>query len=146
MEKKLHESRTGIAGNRARLTMRSWRRRQRLDARKATGKHAIAAFDFDGTSIQGNSPVLLVRYLRGDDLLRKRVLAKGGRVGRCLQAASSAKRGMGSRPGVHRVRGAALKSRSTNTCVISTTRLSLARSVFRLKARAAMNARARCGR
>ncbi len=44
----------------------------------ATGKHAIAAFDFDGTSIQGNSPVLLVRHLWRDDLLRNRVVGKVG--------------------------------------------------------------------
>lgn len=48
---------------------------QRSDA---TGKHALAAFDFDGTSIQGNSPVLLVRHLWRDDLLRKRVVGKVG--------------------------------------------------------------------
>ena len=45
---------------------------------KASGKHAIAAFDFDGTSIQGNSPVLLVRYLWNDDRLKKRVVTKVG--------------------------------------------------------------------
>ena len=39
-------------------------------------KHRIAAFDFDGTSIQGNSPVLLVRRLRRCDMLRKRVISK----------------------------------------------------------------------
>ena len=38
--------------------------------------HKIAAFDFDGTSIRGNSPVLLVRYLLRDKLLGKRVAAK----------------------------------------------------------------------
>ena len=38
--------------------------------------HKIAAFDFDGTSIRGNSPVLLVRYLLRDKLLGKRVTAK----------------------------------------------------------------------
>ena len=40
-------------------------------SRNGEGPVRLAAFDFDGTSIQGNSPVLLVRYLRGDDLLRK---------------------------------------------------------------------------
>lgn len=44
------------------------------DAKRA--QHRIAAFDFDGTSIQGNSPVLLVRYLHKRDMLKKRVLAK----------------------------------------------------------------------
>ena len=48
---------------------------------QSSGKHAIAAFDFDGTSIQGNSPVLLVRYLWRDDLLKKRVVAKVGSWG-----------------------------------------------------------------
>lgn len=38
--------------------------------------HRIAAFDFDGTSIQGNSPVMLVRHLKRLDMLDKRVLAK----------------------------------------------------------------------
>ena len=32
-------------------------------ARNAEGKVQVAAFDFDGTCIQGNSPVMLVRYL-----------------------------------------------------------------------------------
>lgn len=36
----------------------------------------IAAFDFDGTSIQGNSPVILVRHLNRLDMLRKRVITK----------------------------------------------------------------------
>lgn len=39
-------------------------------------KHKIAAFDFDGTSIRGNSPVVLVRFLRGKGMLRKRVISK----------------------------------------------------------------------
>lgn len=38
--------------------------------------HKIAAFDFDGTSIRGNSPVLLVRHLQKNGMLGKRVLAK----------------------------------------------------------------------
>ncbi len=38
--------------------------------------HKIAAFDFDGTSIRGNSPVLLVRHLQRRGMLGKRVLAK----------------------------------------------------------------------
>lgn len=41
-----------------------------------TPKHAIAAFDFDGTSIRGNSPVLLVRHLRHSGMLKKRVIFK----------------------------------------------------------------------
>ena len=36
----------------------------------------IAAFDFDGTSIDGNSPVLLVRYLLEHKMLSKRVVFK----------------------------------------------------------------------
>ena len=39
-------------------------------------KHKIAAFDFDGTSIRGNSPVILVRFLRSQGMLRKRVISK----------------------------------------------------------------------
>ncbi|MDO4443854.1 MAG: HAD-IB family hydrolase [Slackia sp.] len=39
-------------------------------------KHKIAAFDFDGTSIRGNSPVILVRHLRRCGMLRKRVISK----------------------------------------------------------------------
>lgn len=36
----------------------------------------IVAFDFDGTCIDGNSPVILVRYLRHKKLLKKRALAR----------------------------------------------------------------------
>ena len=36
----------------------------------------IAAFDFDGTAIQGNSPVILVRYLQKRGMLRKTVMGK----------------------------------------------------------------------
>lgn len=36
----------------------------------------LAVFDFDGTSIDGNSPVLLVSYLMKHRMLRKRVLAR----------------------------------------------------------------------
>lgn len=36
----------------------------------------LAVFDFDGTSITGNSPVLLVRHLMEKKLLQKRVLAR----------------------------------------------------------------------
>lgn len=36
----------------------------------------IAAFDFDGTSITGNSPVLLVRHLARNGMLRKSVIAR----------------------------------------------------------------------
>ena len=36
----------------------------------------LAAFDFDGTSIEGNSPVILVWYLWRHGLLKKRVLLK----------------------------------------------------------------------
>lgn len=32
----------------------------------------LAVFDFDGTSIEGNSPVMLVRYLLKHDMLKKR--------------------------------------------------------------------------
>lgn len=39
-------------------------------------KHKIAAFDFDGTSIQGNSPVLLVRHLRRHKMLQKRIISR----------------------------------------------------------------------
>lgn len=42
-----------------------------------TGSKAqLAVFDFDGTSISGNSPVLLVRYLMKRKMLDKRVIAK----------------------------------------------------------------------
>ena len=36
----------------------------------------IAVFDFDGTSISGNSPVILVRYLQRKKMLKKRVLTR----------------------------------------------------------------------
>ena len=34
----------------------------------------LAVFDFDGTSIEGNSPVLLVQHLMERGMLRKRVI------------------------------------------------------------------------
>lgn len=36
----------------------------------------IVVFDFDGTSIAGNSPVILVRYLRREGMLKKRIFTK----------------------------------------------------------------------
>ena len=36
----------------------------------------IVVFDFDGTSITGNSPVILVRYLRHIGLLKKRIFTR----------------------------------------------------------------------
>ena len=39
-------------------------------------KVRIAAFDFDGTSLNGNSPVMLVRYLAFRGMLRKSVVAR----------------------------------------------------------------------
>lgn len=54
-------------------------------ASKPAGSHAsgsaerpkeIAVFDFDGTTITGNSPVLLVRYLRKKGRVRPSVLAR----------------------------------------------------------------------
>ena len=40
----------------------------------ASGRVQVAAFDFDGTTIQGNSPVMLVRYLALRGMLRKSVI------------------------------------------------------------------------
>ena len=40
------------------------------------GKVQVAAFDFDGTCIRGNSPVLLVRYLARHKMLAPSVLAR----------------------------------------------------------------------
>lgn len=40
----------------------------------ASGRVQVAAFDFDGTTIEGNSPVLLVRYLALRGMLRKSVI------------------------------------------------------------------------
>lgn len=42
------------------------------------GKARLAVFDFDGTSIDGNSPVLLVRYLMKKGMLGKSVLLRIG--------------------------------------------------------------------
>ncbi|HIT44627.1 MAG TPA: HAD-IB family hydrolase [Candidatus Aphodovivens excrementavium] len=39
-------------------------------------KAQLAVFDFDGTSIEGNSPVMLVSYLARKRMLRKRVVFK----------------------------------------------------------------------
>ena len=36
----------------------------------------IAVFDFDGTSISGNSPVILVRCLRRKGFLKKRIFTR----------------------------------------------------------------------
>ncbi len=36
----------------------------------------LAVFDFDGTSIEGNSPVLLVSYLLKQKMLKKRIVAR----------------------------------------------------------------------
>lgn len=50
-----------------------------LDGAPAGGgesKVAVAAFDFDGTCIRGNSPVLLVRYLARRRMLKPSVLAR----------------------------------------------------------------------
>lgn len=41
-----------------------------------TKKAQLAVFDFDGTSIEGNSPVMLVSYLARKRMLRKRVVFK----------------------------------------------------------------------
>lgn len=41
-----------------------------------TEKHKIAAFDFDGTSIQGNSPVLLVRHLEAHNMIRYPIILR----------------------------------------------------------------------
>lgn len=38
--------------------------------KEGSPKHQIAVFDFDGTSIRGNSPVMLVRYLYNHGLLK----------------------------------------------------------------------------
>ena len=40
------------------------------------GPIQLAVFDFDGTSISGNSPVMLVRYLIQHDMLKKSVVAR----------------------------------------------------------------------
>ena len=42
----------------------------------ASGKVRIAAFDFDGTCIKGNSPVMLVRHLKRNGMIRKRIVSK----------------------------------------------------------------------
>lgn len=47
-----------------------------LAAPDAPAKVQIAAFDFDGTSLSGNSPVMLVRYLVGLKMLNPSVLAR----------------------------------------------------------------------
>ena len=40
------------------------------------GRIQVAAFDFDGTCIKGNSPVLLVRYLGVRGMLKKSIVAR----------------------------------------------------------------------
>ncbi len=46
------------------------------DTGVATSPHKIVAFDFDGTMIDGSSPVRLIMRLNRDRLMRKRVIAK----------------------------------------------------------------------
>lgn len=64
----------------------------------------IAVFDFDGTCISGNSPVLLVRYLLKKGQVRTSVLLRILTWGIAYKLASSAKRGMGAQFGVLVVR------------------------------------------
>lgn len=45
-------------------------------ARNEAGKVQVAAFDFDGTCIRGNSPVLLVRHLARRRMLKPSVVAR----------------------------------------------------------------------
>ena len=45
-------------------------------ARNEAGKVQVAAFDFDGTCIRGNSPVLLVRHLARKRMLAPSVVAR----------------------------------------------------------------------
>lgn len=47
-----------------------------VETASTAGRRRVAVFDFDGTSIQGNSPVLLVRYLQQRGMLRKRVVSR----------------------------------------------------------------------
>lgn len=49
-----------------------------VDFSQGRQKVQLAVFDFDGTSIEGNSPVMLVRHLLKKKMLRKRV---GLRIG-----------------------------------------------------------------
>lgn len=46
------------------------------DQKQCNTPARLAVFDFDGTSIEGNSPVLLVAYLTNKGMLRKRVLIR----------------------------------------------------------------------
>lgn len=64
----------------------------------------IAVFDFDGTCISGNSPVLLVRYLLKKGQVRTSVLLRILTWGIAYKLASPAKRGMGAQFGVLIVR------------------------------------------
>lgn len=47
-----------------------------MEATSHTKPVEIAVFDFDGTSIEGNSPVILVRHLFRNGLLKKRALTR----------------------------------------------------------------------
>lgn len=57
--------------------MNASRNNESTAAKTPQGKVAqLAVFDFDGTSIEGNSPVMLVSYLARKRMLRKRVVFK----------------------------------------------------------------------
>ena len=66
------------------------------------GVVSVAAFDFDGTCIQGDSPVMLVRYLLKHGLMSKRaafrILLWAGRY----KFPASPKREPGPRAGIQR--------------------------------------------
>ncbi|MFR1641075.1 MAG: HAD-IB family hydrolase, partial [Eggerthellaceae bacterium] len=47
---------------------------QRPEPAPERGRVRLAVFDFDGTSIAGNSPVLLVQHLMRRKMLKKRVI------------------------------------------------------------------------
>lgn len=54
--------------------------------RDGSGKVQVAAFDFDGTCIRGNSPVLLVRHLARRRMLKPSVVARIMGWGACYKA------------------------------------------------------------
>lgn len=53
-------------------------RNQASSQRTSSNKYQVAVFDFDGTSINGNSPVLLVDYLRERKMLKTSELLRIG--------------------------------------------------------------------
>ena len=122
-----------LQGNRARLTMRSWRRQQRrLDARRqraSTPLPRLISTERPSRAIRPYCSCAICAAMICCASAFWRRWARGALPTSCVFR--KARHGFAARCSPRS--RAALKSRSTNTSVISTTRLSLVRSVFALR-------------